>query len=648
MNKSSLIAPTRRGLFRIGSVGVLALAAVSLGVSPAWAARAAKSTSSTSLASTETLVVQTGTVTSPKIAADLLAAINASSTPRLSWAKDIDGVRYVKAIVVGTPTADPELTSLRNSVLAAGGSIYFRYTSVAALSVLLPAQRVIDIANRADVQTLSPNRMTARTATTLTPSHLEQATGVTGVRSRSQATPLGYSGLDGAGIGIAVLDSGVMPAHALFADANGATRVRKALNILKTGDVTTTALKDWTPGVDQSAALYPASPTLASFASKTNNAGSNFTDGYGHGTHVAGVAAGRDLHEALDTTGIAPGATLFDVKVLDDKGFGQLSDVLAGIDWVIYYARTLNIRVLNLSLAADSTEGWQTDPLARAVRSASAAGITVVVAAGNFGQAANGAERFGTISSPGHDPSVITVGSANTRGTGDRADDSVNFFSSRGPTRGASVGADGVRRVDNLLKPDLVAPGNKIVSALSVSDVSMSTWSLLPQKHWELGWGLPNSTYGGRSVMRLSGTSIAAPVVAGAAALLLQANPGLTPPLVKAILQYTAQPIAGANLLQQGAGLLNIEGAVRLAQALRTDVAAAVQAGTIAPGAALLAAGKAMPEPVTLLDGKKIPWSRIVVAGGSHVLSGSALFTQYQPIYDPRLTWVRDIATRRT
>ena len=85
----------------------------------------------------------------------------------------------------------------------------------------------------------------------------------------------------------------------------------------------------------------------------------------------------------------------------------------------------------------------------------------------------------------------------------------------------------------------------------------------------------------------LSGTSISAPVVTGTVALMLQANPGLTPPLIKAILQYSAQPIAGANLLEQGAGLLNVDGAVRLAKALRTDIASAVAAGTISAGANL-------------------------------------------------------------
>src|SRR5262249_31200906 len=134
-----------------------------------------------------------------------------------------------------------------------------------------------------------------------------------------------------------------------------------------------------------------------------------------HGTHVASVAAGRAkfYNYAQDTTGVAPNASLYDVKVLGSQGTGTLSDALEGIQWVVYHAKEYNIRVMNVSLATDSTETWQYDPLCIAVRTAVAAGITVVVAAGNYGQDDLGREMYGSISSPGNDPTVITVGAVN-------------------------------------------------------------------------------------------------------------------------------------------------------------------------------------------------------------------------------------------
>ena len=146
-------------------------------------------------------------------------------------------------------------------------------------------------------------------------------------------------------------------------------------------------------GVDAAtSSLMPGSSRLASYEAAIDNEASPMQDGYGHGTHVASVAAGVVavlLAGHPDGTGIAPNADLYDVKVLDDNGIGTLSDALDGIQWVIYHAKEYNIRVMNLSLATDSTESWLTDPLCAAVRSAVAAGITVVVAAGNFGQDAS-------------------------------------------------------------------------------------------------------------------------------------------------------------------------------------------------------------------------------------------------------------------
>jgi hypothetical protein len=181
-----------------------------------------------------------------------------------------------------------------------------------------------------------------------------------------------------------------------------------------------------------------------------------------------------------------------------------------------------------------------------------------------------------------------------------------------------------VRHVDNLLKPDLIAPGNKIVGALANSGTPAKNGGTLANA---LIGSYPSleitgfTPLGNGRLMQLSGTSIAAPAVSGAVALMLQANPGLTPPLIKAILQYTAQPIATASLVQQGAGLLNVEGAVRLAKSLRADIASAIAAGTIKRGGNLLAGTSACV--IGLVDPGRAwaGWSG-VTAGGSHLPSG--------------------------
>jgi subtilisin family serine protease len=490
-----------------------------------------------------------------KIAHDLRATMLARTLPsNHTWARDQVGpsgpsfptVRYVKALVF-CDCADSTMADLRQAVLRAGGTVYMRYLSVRGLSVMLPTAGVIEIARRAEVQSISPNRLTTRSF-----SVLEQSVNVSA--GSSSATPVragqaagaggvvtGYLGRTGAGVGIAILDSGIMRNHDNFRDAGGATRVRQAVDFTATTDASVTGLQDWKAGLDASVDLLtPGSPASQAYGARINNYGGlPEVDGYGHGTHVAAVAAGRAWGLTPNSTGVAPGALLYDLKVLDNKGFGTVSDVLAAIDWVVMRSRELNIRVMNLSLAADSTESYVTDPLCRAVRSASALGITVVVAAGNFGKRTGPdgrtVEVYGTVGSPGIEPSVITVGSANPLGTGARTDDSVNHFSSKGPSRGVYVSPTGQRRIDNALKPDLVAPGNKIVASLAAHNSGAP--SVLAQKNPGL---VPPATTGGRptnrpgktaALMSLSGTSVAAPAVAGTVALMLEANPGLTPPL---------------------------------------------------------------------------------------------------------------------
>ena len=126
------------------------------------------------------------------------------------------------------------------------------------------------------------------------------------------------------------------------------------------------------------------------------------------------MAAGRGFYQSPDATGVAPNANVYDVRVLNNLGIGTISDAIEGINWVMYHAREYNIRVLNISLAAQSTDTYGADPLCHAVRMATAMGITVVAAGGNFGLTLAGKEVYGAVSSPGNEPSAITVGAVNT------------------------------------------------------------------------------------------------------------------------------------------------------------------------------------------------------------------------------------------
>ena len=199
-------------------------------------------------------------------------------------------------------------------------------------------------------------------------------------------------------------------------------------------------------------------------------AGQDGSDQYGHGTHVAGIVAANGAQSTGANfthtfKGVAPNANIVNLRVLDANGNGQESDVIAAIDEAIALKDTYNIRVINLSLGHPVYESFKLDPLCQAVEAAWKAGITVVVAAGNMGRDNSlGTLGYATINSPGNDPYVITVGAMNANETPWRSDDQIASYSSKGPSL-----------LDHVVKPDLVAPGNNVVSLLASPDCTIAT-----------------------------------------------------------------------------------------------------------------------------------------------------------------------------
>ena len=450
-------------------------------------------------------------------------------------------------------------------------------------AVELPLSAVEELAAYPEVEFVSADRQVVSLG------HLSVTTG----SDMNRSIPGSKQLLDGTGVGIAIVDSGLDPNHLAF-NAQGPGKAASRIKVSK--DFTGEGRTD---------------------------------DPFGHGTHVAAAAAASSsftapvgspastLYPTGAYKGIAYNANLINLRVLNSQGRGTASGLLSALNWVMTNRLTYNIRVVNLSLGMPAIDSYRNDPVCKAVRSLVNAGVVVVAAAGNNGKDEAGNKVYGQIHAPGNEPSAITVGAANTFGTDARSDDTVTTYSSRGPTRSFWTDASGVNHHDNLIKPDLVAPGNKIVSAEAANCRLVKSY---PQMDVPTNYlATPNG-----KAMYMSGSSVAAPVVAGTAALMLQANPRLTPNMVKALLMYTAQQLPGANMFEQGAGELNVEGALRVAKLVCPPASQTV-------GAPLLNTSTP-PTPQSTILTQTVTWSQGLVMGQTYA-TGVDLITKYQKIY---------------
>ncbi len=469
---------------------------------------------------------------------------------------------------------------------ARGAMVKTRLHTIKAAAFRLPVSALAKLEKDPDIAYVSPDR-----AVSLKNSYESFASAVEADVAQQQY------GLDGTGIGVAVIDSGVAD-HVDFHNATG-TRVVHSESFVA-GNTST-------------------------------------VDAYGHGTHVSGIiggngtASGSGSGYAQPIVGMAPNVNIINLRVLDQNGAGTDSQVIAAIQRAIALKTQYNIRVINLSLGRPVFESYTVDPLDQAVEQAWAAGIVVVVAAGNDGRDNSmGTRGFATIGSPGNDPAVITVAATRTMGTATRNDDAIASYSSKGPTL-----------LDHIVKPDIVAPGNRIGSLIvknSTLDVEFPTLEITPTCT-----GTCATKY-----FRLSGTSMATPVVSGAVALMLQQQPTLTPDTVKARIMKTAWKGFGVycnsydvfnnlysneyDLFTYGAGYLNVNAALG-----STDVANGV---ALSPTASYNSANNT----VTIVNTSSVTWGTSVVWGnsivwGSSVVWGNSVLSANSIVWGSSVVW---------
>jgi serine protease AprX len=398
-------------------------------------------------------------------------------------APDLDGLdpqSIVTVIVQFTGLSDEARETIIEHL---GGEEEAELPVIHGVLISLPARALAGLANNPNVVYISPDRQLEAT--------LDYANSTVNAEYALQY------GWDGTGVGVAVIDSGILQENDLLSTATSASNISRIV---------------------YSQSFIPKFTSTA--------------DQYGHGTHVAGIIGGNGTASTGSSDfktfrGMAPNVNLVNLRVLDGNGKGTDSSVINAIAAAIQLKNKYNIRIINLSLGRPVYETYALDPLCQAVEKAWNAGIVVVVAGGNQGRNAT-TSGYATVTAPGNDPLVITVGAMKTESTPSRIDDLIASYSSKGPTL-----------LDHVVKPDLVAPGNRIISLLASKSLivgSSTSVNKIPYSYYQttLNKGYSADYY------RLSGTSMAAPMVSGAAALMLTKDWSLTPETIKARLMKTA------------------------------------------------------------------------------------------------------------
>jgi serine protease AprX len=491
--------------------------------------------------------------------------------------------------------------------ISARGQVKHIFNHIQAVHASLPLREVEALESDPSVLYISPDRK-------VTTQYNNSSSLPDMVASTVNATSAWRWGLDGSGIGVAIIDSGVTQKDDLMTANGAASRIVYS--------------QSFVPGQDP-------------------------TDLYGHGTHVSGIVGGNGAdssgNNAIQTfRGVAPNVNIINLKVLDQTGSGQASAVIAAIEQAIDLQSAYNIRVINLSLGQPVYESYTQDPLCQAVEQAWAAGIVVVTAAGNYGRDnSQGTNGYATITSPGNDPYVITVGATDMHNTPYRSDDTVASYSSKGPSA-----------IDHVVKPDLIAPGNAVISLLASPTCTLVTTYPSTQipvstyaNSWGQGsWGSPQLS---TNYFRLSGTSMATPVVSGAAALLLQNQPSLTPDQIKARLMKTASKSMAAystdsdswyshnygyqaDIFTVGAGYLDINAALSNNNLVNAPALSPVATFNPATGLVTIARN------LSVSWGSSVTWSDSVV-WGSAVFAGTS--GGFSVVWGDSVVWGNSISS---